>query len=108
MKTLYRPWPLAALLVLAITSCDDDPALIEKREKQRAEVIKLKGEIALIEERIKSMPADVSEELTAAKQVAAENAAEVEKLETEVAALEAKRRSLQDDFDTYRIRYQAK
>ena len=82
--------------------------MVEKREKQRTEIIKLKGELALIDERIKIMPADVSEELIVAKQVAAKNAAEVEELETEVAALETQKRSLQDEFDTYRIRYQAK
>jgi hypothetical protein len=108
MKHPYRPWSLAILLVLALTSCGDDPVMVEKREKQRAEIIKLKGELALIDERIKIMPPDVSEELTVAKQVAAKNAAEVAELETEVAALEAKKRAVQEEFDTYRIHYQAK
>jgi parvulin-like peptidyl-prolyl isomerase len=107
MKHPYRFWPLAILLGLTLTSCEDDPVLVEKREKQRAEIIKLKGELALIDERIKNMPPDVSEELAAAKKLAAKNTAEVENLETEVAALEARRRSMQDEFDAYRIRYQA-
>jgi hypothetical protein len=108
MKQAYRYLPLAVLLGLTFTSCGEDPVLVEKREKQRAEIIRLKGELALIDERIKSMPPDVSEELDAAKLVAAQNAAEVEELETEVASLEAKRRAVQDEYDSYRIRYQAK
>lgn len=108
MKHPYRPWPLAVLLAVALTSCGDDPVMVEKREKQRAEIIKLKGELALIDERLKSMPPDVSEELETAKQEAAKNAVEVEKLETEVAALEAKKRSVQEEFDAYRIRYQSR
>ncbi len=108
MNYFYRSWPPAILLALTLTSCGDDPVMVEKREKQRTEIIKLKGELALIEERIKVMPPDVSEELAIAKQVAAKNAAEVTELETEVASLETRKRSLQDQFDAYRIRYQAK
>lgn len=108
MKHLLRSWPTAILLALALASCKDDPALVEKRDKQRAEVIKLKRELVTLEERVKNMPPDVSEDLAAAKEVEAKNNAEVKALETEVAALEAKRRSLQEEFDAYRIRYQAK
>ncbi len=108
MTNFYQPWPLAILFALALTSCGDDPVMVEKREKQRTEIIKLKGELALIDERIKVMPPDVTEELTIAKQVAAKNAAEVAELETEIAALEARKRAVQDEFDAYRIRYQTK
>ncbi len=99
---------MAVLLALIFTSCGEDPVLVEKREKQRAEIIRLKGELALLDERLKSMPADVSDELDEAKKTAAETSAQVAALETEVASLEAKKRSTQEEFDSYRVRYQAK
>ncbi len=108
MKHPYRSWPLALLLVLTLSSCSDDPEMVEKREKQRAEIIQLKGQLALLDERIKSMPPDVTEELAAAKLEAAKNVAEVDELEIEVAALEAKKRAVQAEYDAYRIRYQTK
>lgn len=108
MKQHHLSRPLAILLALACASCGDDPKLVEKREKQRAEISRLKGELALIEEKLKDLPPDVSKELAEVKKVAERQSAEVAALETEVAALEAKKRSLQGEFDAYQAKYQVK
>ncbi len=103
-------FPVAATLVAAMLccSCGDDPKLVEKRDRQRAEITRLKGEIALIEEKLKSMPPDVSGELETARKRSAEQTAEVEKLEKEIAELEARKRAIQSEFDSYRAKYQLK
>ena len=82
--------------------------LVEQREKQKAEISRLKGELALIDEKLKSLPPDVSADLVEAKKVSEKQSAEVAGLETEVAALEAKKRSLQSEFDGYKVKYQIK
>ena len=101
-------YSLVALLGFALASCGDDPKLVEKREKQRAEITKLKGEVALIEEKLKNLPPDVSSDLAEAKAASEKQTAEVAGLESEVAALEARKRSLQSEFDAYRAKYQVK
>lgn len=82
--------------------------MVAKREKQRAEIIQLKGDLALVDEKLKDVPPDVSEELAETKKQVEQASAKVSELETEVATLEAKKRAVQDEFDTYRVKYQAK
>lgn len=108
MRPYYRPYSVAILLALSCASCSDDPKLVEQREKQKAEISRLKGELALIDEKLKSLPPDVSTDLVEAKKVSEKQSAEVAGLETDVAALEAKKRSLQSEFDGYKIKYQIK
>ena len=108
MKLFFRACSLAVLFSLSCASCGDDPKLVEKREKQKAEIIRLKGELALIDEKLKNLPPDVSADLAIARTLSEKQSAEVAGLETEVAALEAKKRSLQDEFDAYRAKYQVK
>lgn len=108
MKLLHRSLPPGLLLALIGTSCSEDPKMVEKREKQKAEIIQMKGELSFIEEKLKNMPPDVSEELAEAKRVSDAQAAEVAKLESEVAALESKKMALQGEYDAYRAKYQVK
>ena len=108
MSQYFRPYSVAILLALSCASCSDDPKLVEKREKQKAEISRLKGELALIDEKLKNLPPDVSADLAEAKQLSEKQSAEVAALETEVAALDAKKRSLQSEFDAYKIKYQIK
>ncbi len=102
-----RLMPAAILAALLCCSCDD-PKLVEQREKQKAEISRLKGELALIDEKLKSMPPDVANDLAETKKAADKQAAEVTALESEVAALEARKKSLQAEFDAYRLKYQVK
>jgi Skp family chaperone for outer membrane proteins len=99
---------LAAIVAISCASCGDDPKLVEQRDKQKAEITRLKGELALIDEKLKTLPPDVSDELAEAKKLSAKQTAEVEALQTEVAALEEKKSALQSEFDAYQVKYQAK
>ncbi len=108
MKSYFVRRSLLALFALSCASCGDDPKLVEKREKQKAEIARLKGELALIEEKLKSLPPDVSKDLAEAQQLSEKQSAEVAGLENEVAVLEARKRSLQSEFDAYRAKYQVK
>lgn len=82
--------------------------LVAKREKQKAEISRLNGELALIEEKLKNMPPDVSEELDAARKKTEEQSAEISILEKEISGLDARKRALQSEFDSYRAKYQLK
>jgi chromosome segregation ATPase len=89
-------------------SCGDDPKMVEKRDRQQAEITRLKGELALIEEKLKTMPPDVSEELEAARKRTADQTTTLADLEKEIAGLEARKRAIQTEFDSYRAKYQVK
>lgn len=108
MTSPLRPSFVAVLIALSCSSCGDDPKLVEQRDKQKAEITRLKGELALIDEKLKSLPPDVSSELAEAKTLSVKQTAEVEALETEVAGLEAKKRALESEFDAYQVKYQVK
>lgn len=107
--TFLRLSHVAVLLAaLSCSSCGDDPKLVEKRDKQKSELTRLKGELALIDEKLKALPPDVSSELSEAKRLSIKQTAEVEALETEIAGLEAQKRSIESEFDAYQVKYQAK
>ena len=108
MRYSIRPFPLVALSLLFFVSCSEDPKLVEKREKQKIEITQLKGDVALVEEKLKNLPPDVSAGLAEARQVAEKQSAEVAKLEAEVTALDSRKRALQSEFDSYRVKYQIK
>ena len=74
----------------------------------QAEITRLRGELALIEEKLSSLPPDVSTELAEARKVSEAQSAEVAALESEVATLEAKKRSVQKEFEAYQTKYQIK
>ena len=99
---------LIVLIALSCASCGDDPKLLEKREQQKAEITRLKGELALIEEKLKNLPPDVSTDLTEAKKLSDKQTAEVAELEKEVAGLDARKRLLQSEFDAYKAKYELK
>jgi hypothetical protein len=105
---LLSPGPLAVIFALSCASCGDDPKLVAKRDEQKAEIARLKGELALIDEKLKSLPPDVTTELAVAKELSAKQSSEVAVLEAEVAGLEARKRSLQGEFDAYKLKYQVK
>lgn len=108
MTFLCRPYSLILLVALTCASCSDDPKLVAKREQQKAEIARLKGELALIDEMLKSLPPDVTAELAEAKQLSEKQSADVAALEAEVASLESRKRALQGEFDAYQAKYQVK
>jgi peptidoglycan hydrolase CwlO-like protein len=108
MISFRRLSPVLVLIALTCGSCSDDPKLVEKREKQKAEITRLKGEVALIEEKLKNLPPDVSADLAKARKTSEQQTAEIAELEKEVAVLETRKRTLQNEFDAYRAKYQIK
>jgi chromosome segregation ATPase len=99
---------MACAIALASTSCGDPPELVAKREQQKAEIAKLEGEIALIDEKLRTLPPDVTEELEKAKKEETQQTEEIARLEAEISDLEARKRSLDKEFLTYRVRYATK
>lgn len=99
---------LAAVSAALLASCGDDPELVAKREKQKTEITRLNGELALVQEKLKNLPPDVSADLENAKKQSEEQTAEIANLEKEVAELQARKRTLQTEFDEYRAKYQTK
>lgn len=105
---MTHPYLSAALFCgLLLTSCGDDPELVARKEQQQAEIAKLRGEIALLDEKLRNMPADVSGELEKAKEIEESQKAEIARLEGEIADLQTKKRELGKEFDVYRAKYQA-
>ena len=96
---------ISVLAALACVSCGDDPLLVEKREKQKTEIARLRGELALLEEQLKAMPPDESKELAAAKKEAETQTADIADLEKQVAELTARKRSLEEEFAAYKAKY---
>ena len=102
-----RLFLLPFVISLTCLSCGkkEDPQLLEKREQQKVEIARLKGELALLEERLKNLPPDLTVELANTTEQVAQQAADVAKLESQAADLEARKRALQKEFDAYRAKY---
>lgn len=107
MRLLY-PGPLAVLFALSCVSCSEDPKLVKKRDEQKAEIAKLKGEIALIDEKLKSLPTDVTTQMAEAKELSAKLSPEVSALEREMTGLEARKRALNNEIAAYKLKYPVK
>ena len=90
---------------LSISSCGDDPELVKKTQEQQAEITRLRGEVALIDEKLRNLPADKSSELAEAKKVAETQTAEIKALEEEIASLEARKKSIDEEFKAYQRKY---
>lgn len=99
---------ISIVSVLVATSCKEDPKLVAKREQQKTEIVRLTGELALLEEKLESLPEDVSPQLAKAEDLLKEQTEELAELEAETAELAAKRDALQKEFDAYRAKYPAK
>jgi hypothetical protein len=106
MSYFLRVHSIIFAIPLLLASCGDDPKMVEKYETQKIEIAKLKGELLLIEEKLKNLPPDVAKDLTKAKEESEKQASEIALLETDVTSLEAKKRQLQSEYDAYKLRYQ--
>jgi len=98
----------AIVLACSCVSCGDDPELVEKSEQQKAEIMRLNGELALMKEKFKSLPPDFSAELEEARKQKNGQMAEVARLEAELSELTERKQSLQAEFESYRKKYQVK
>lgn len=92
-------------LCMFVISCNEDPELVRKHGEQEAEIAKLKGEITLMEERLKYLPPDQSSELAAAEQETRKLEAEQKQLADEVTRLEEEKDELKQQYEDYRRKY---
>ncbi len=95
---------LGAITSLSLASCED-PRLVQKHSQQEAELTKLRGEFALLEERLKTMPEDQSLKLKEARLKQQNLEAELESLDSEVVSLEEEKKKLEEDYKMYQSRY---
>jgi SMC interacting uncharacterized protein involved in chromosome segregation len=106
MNTINRICKISlCALALVLASCGDDPELVKKREQQKQEIEKLKGEIAIKEEMINALPPDRTRELQASKEKAELQTKAVELMEEEIASLEKKKRILEKEVEDYKKKY---
>lgn len=95
----------AALASAFLVSCGEDPELLKKSRDQQLEITQLRGELALLEEKLRNLPPDKSEELALAKEQAKSQEAEIQSIEAEISKLETRRKELDDEFESYRRKY---
>ena len=103
MSDLRRIAALASCMF--VISCGEDPELVRKHGEQEAEIAKLKGEITLLEERLKYLPPDQSSDLESSERDSLKLEAEHKQLEAEVAKLEAEQETLKKQYEDYRRKY---
>lgn len=101
-------WYFVFIAVLASVSCGEDPELVEKRDQQKKEITQLNSELAVVLERLKNIPPDVTQELAVAKLLEEKTSAEIESLESEIAVLEADKTSQQQKLQAYQMKYRLK
>ena len=102
--SLFKACTLAAIPTLFLISCESKELTL-KKEQQAIEITRLKGELNLIEEKLRNMPPDKATELAAAEIEAEAQKEEVKELEAEVTELETKKRELEQQFEDYKRKY---
>jgi predicted nucleic acid-binding Zn-ribbon protein len=103
MKSILN-FAMLVAVAASISSCES-PELARKRDQQLLEIARLKGELALVEEKLKALPPDRSESLAKAEAESVAQNVELKKLESEIADLELKKASLEKEFDAYKSKY---
>lgn len=98
------PFLIVAAFGAVLSSCDS-PELVRKRDQQALEITKLKGELSVVEERLKDIPPDRTEDLSVIEQEAKTQQEEITKLEGEIKDLEAKKESVEKEFQEYKRKY---
>ncbi len=105
MKTLSLTGAIITALFILSSCGGEDPALVKKHGEQQAEIARLNGELALLQERLKNLPPDQSNELTKAVGDSEKLEEERSRLEGEVVVLEAEHKELVDKFEEYKRKY---
>lgn len=95
----------AISLAALVTSCGEDPELLRKYEKQKAEIIGLEGELALLNEKLKRAPKDRSDELEELKAQTEAEKAKIIALEEALASLKDERRDLEEELADFKRKY---
>ncbi|MCH7224548.1 hypothetical protein [Haloferula sp. A504] len=85
--------------------CGDDPALMRKKEEQKAEIRNLEGELVLLRERTDRAPKDRSSELKEVRAEIVREEAEIGRLEVELSNSAIEHRKIEEEFDRYKRDY---
>jgi cell division protein FtsB len=104
MTAKFLPLLLSSL-PLVLGSCRENPELVRKREEQRAEIKRLEGEIALIDEKLKAIPVIHEDDLAKARKELESQKHETARLEQEISDLEGRKRQLEKEFAAYKVKY---
>lgn len=103
---LQRAMRISLALFLALSvSCGEDPELVKKRQEQKLEIARLEGELLILNEQLKGMPADRSAELAEMKKKLDAQALQLEQLEQEIIKLEKDKRDAEQRFDDFKKKY---
>jgi chromosome segregation ATPase len=107
MKQLFpRSIRICAVLFLALSvSCGEDPELVKKRQEQKLEIARLEGELQILNEQLKGIPADRSAELTEMKKKLDDQTLQLEQLEQEIIKLEKDKRDAEQRFEDFKKKY---
>jgi peptidoglycan hydrolase CwlO-like protein len=107
MKHVISPtsFLLTILSSFLLVSCGDDPALVKKRQEQKLEIARLEGELTILNDQLKSIPADRSAELAEMKKKVDAQTQEIARLEEEIIQLEKSKRELEVKFEQYKKNY---
>jgi chromosome segregation ATPase len=108
MKSLRFSSLFILVISLSGGSCSERKQLAERRDKQAAEITRLKAELEVINAKLEKMPPDVSNKLVEATQIFEKQSAEVRALEAEVTKLDARKSALQSEFSSYQTKYPIK
>lgn len=95
---------LALSMALSV-SCGDDPVLVKKRQEQKLEIARLEGELLILNEQLKGLPADRTVELTELKKKLDTQTLELEQLEQEIIKLEKDKRDAEQQFEDFKKKY---
>ena len=85
-----------------------DEKTVNKIQKQKAEIIRLKDEIAVIEDEIKNFPPDIGVKLAESKKTNKRQAEEVARLEESIIELKRREIDLQNQYEIYCAKYKVR
>ncbi len=105
MKTLFLTGIILAASLILSSCGGEDPKLVKRHGEQQAEIARLNGELALLQERLKNLPPDQSNELSKTVEVSEKLEEERSRLEGEVVVLEAEHKELVEKFEDYKRKY---
>jgi hypothetical protein len=104
MKRLLRYSCITSLAACCLISCESKE-LVSKRDRQAAEIERLRGELALLDEQLQNAGPNRSQELSVAKEKSEAQISEIARLEMEIVELNAKKQTLQSEFAEYQNKY---
>lgn len=105
MKRFPRVHLAAFAAALGCVSCEPDPALVEKDAQQQLEISRLKDQLSELEKQIEDQTGTETNDFDQATQQSKALATELENLKQEISDLNARKQTLQNEFDSFRAKH---